>query len=137
MEYIKKRDAASWGILAGIITLTYFFFSDGRFSLIFTLAGMVQSFGFALIVLKIRMSRSVSGLSKETFICYAIIFALRSIIFIFYKVLTNLFRVIYLMTLQETPFSKYNKFQQLPFVDIFCMPYMVHSKQAITKTQTP
>lgn len=86
MEYLKKQDAISWGILAAIIIVTYLFFSDGEFSLIFTLAGTVQAFGFALIVLKIRRSRSVSGLSRETFICYAIIFAVRSIIFIFYKV---------------------------------------------------
>lgn len=28
MEYIKKADAISWGILAGIILITYLFFSD-------------------------------------------------------------------------------------------------------------
>ena len=86
MEYIKKADAISWGVLAGIVLVTYLFFSDGEFSLVFTLAGTVQAFGFALIVLRIRKSRSVSGLSRETFICYAIIFTIRSIIFIFFKV---------------------------------------------------
>lgn len=86
MEYIKKADAIAWGILASIILLTYLFFSDGEFSLIFTLAGTVQTFGFALIIMKIRRSRSVAGLSRETFICYFIIFFLRSIIFIFFKV---------------------------------------------------
>jgi hypothetical protein len=64
MEYFKKQDAISWGILAAIILTTYIFFSDGEFSLIFTLSGTVQAFGFALIVLKIRRSRSVSGLSR-------------------------------------------------------------------------
>ena len=87
MEYIKKADAISWGILGAIVLVTYLFFSDGEFSLIFTLAGTVQAFGFGLIVMKIRKSRSVSGLSRETFICYAIIFTIRSIIFIFFKVL--------------------------------------------------
>lgn len=86
MEYIKKADAISWGVLGIIVMVTYLFFSDGEFSLIFTLAGTVQAFGFGLIVIKIRKSRSVSGLSRETFICYAIIFTLRSIIFIFFKV---------------------------------------------------
>jgi hypothetical protein len=50
------------------------------------LAGTVQVFGFALIVLKIRKSRSVTGLSREAFISYFIIFLIRSLIFIFYKV---------------------------------------------------
>lgn len=29
MEYIKKADAISWGILAAVILITYLFFSDG------------------------------------------------------------------------------------------------------------
>jgi hypothetical protein len=64
MKNIKKEDAISWGILVVIILLLYFVFSDGQFSLIFTLAGTIQTFGFALIVIKIRRSRSVSGLSR-------------------------------------------------------------------------
>jgi hypothetical protein len=51
-------------VLAGIILLVYFVFSDGEFSLVLTLSGTVQTFGFALIVLKIRKSRSVGGLSR-------------------------------------------------------------------------
>ena len=86
MEYIKKADAISWGILGFVILITYLFFSDGEFSLIFTLAGTVQAFGFALILIKIRKSRSVSGLSRETFICYFVIFIIRTIIYVFYKV---------------------------------------------------
>lgn len=85
MEYIKKADAISWGVLGFVILITYLFFSDGQFSLIFTLAGTVQAFGFALILIKIRKSRSVSGLSRETFICYLVIFTIRTIIYVFYK----------------------------------------------------
>ena len=73
-------------VLAGIILLVYFLFSDGEFSLVFTLSGTVQTFGFALVVLKIRKSRSVGGLSRETFICYTLIFAIRAVLFMFYKV---------------------------------------------------
>lgn len=64
MKAFQKEDAVYWGALAAIVLLLYFVFSDGQFSLIFTLAGTVQTFGFALIVLKIRKSRSVSGLSR-------------------------------------------------------------------------
>lgn len=64
MKVFQKEDAVYWGALAGVVLLLYFVFSDGQFSLIFTLAGTVQTFGFALIVLKIRKSRSVSGLSR-------------------------------------------------------------------------
>jgi hypothetical protein len=64
MGIFKKEDAAYWAILSAIILVLYFVFSDGEFSLIFTLSGTVQTFGFVLIVVKIRKSRSVSGLSR-------------------------------------------------------------------------
>jgi uncharacterized protein with PQ loop repeat len=83
---VKKEDAISWGILGGIVLLLYFVFSDGQFSLIFTLAGTVQTFGFALIAIKIRKSRSVTGLSRETFICYGVIFFVRFFLFLLFKV---------------------------------------------------
>jgi hypothetical protein len=86
MAYFKKEDIISWGILGAVVLLLYFVFSDGQFSLIFTLAGTVQTFGFALIAVKIRKSRSVTGLSRETFICYAVVFSVRFLLFIFFKV---------------------------------------------------
>jgi hypothetical protein len=86
MKFVKKEDAVSWGVLAVIVLLLYFVFSDGQFSLIFTLAGTVQTFGFALIAIKIRKSRSVTGLSRETFICYGVIFLVRFFLFMIYKV---------------------------------------------------
>lgn len=83
---VKKEDALAWGVLGVIILLLYLVFSDGQFSVIFTLAGTVQTFGFALIAIKIRKSRSVTGLSRETFICYAIIFFVRFVLFMVFKV---------------------------------------------------
>jgi hypothetical protein len=64
MKYVKKDALISWGILAALVAFIYFQFSSGQFSFIFTLAGTVQTFGFALIVIKIRKSRSVTGLSR-------------------------------------------------------------------------
>jgi hypothetical protein len=95
MAYFKKEDLVSWGILGAIILILYFVFSDGQFSLIFTLAGTVQTFGFALIAVKIRKSRSVQGLSRETFICYTVIFFVRFFLFMFFKVRVLLFRAIF------------------------------------------
>ena len=86
MKYLNKEIVLSWAPLLAIILVIYYMFSSGQFSFIFTLAGTVQTFGFALIVIKIRRSRSVTGLSRETFICYTLVFALRSILFQFYKV---------------------------------------------------
>lgn len=86
MQFLKKDVLISWAPLAVILFFIYYQFSSGEFSLIFTLAGTVQTFGFALIVVKIKKSRSVTGLSRETFICYTIIFALRSLLFQFFKV---------------------------------------------------
>ncbi len=88
----KKEDGFSWTILVIIITILYFVFSDGKFSIIFTLAGTVQTFGFALITIKIKRSRTVTGLSRETFICYTLIFGIRALLFMFYRVTDQLFR---------------------------------------------
>ena len=60
----KKEDGFSWTLLAITLMILYFVFSDGKFSIIFTLAGTVQTFGFALIMLKITRSRTVTGLSR-------------------------------------------------------------------------
>lgn len=60
----KKEDGFSWTLLGIIVMILYFVFSDGKFSIIFTLAGTVQTFGFALIVIKIKRSRTVTGLSR-------------------------------------------------------------------------
>ena len=83
---LKKEDGFSWTILAIIVMILYFVFSDGKFSIVFTLAGTVQTFGFALIVVKINRSRSVTGLSRETFLCYTVIFSIRAVLFMIYKV---------------------------------------------------
>lgn len=60
----KKEDGFSWTLLTIVIVIVYFLFSDGKFSIIFTLAGTVQTFGFALIAVKIKRSRTVTGLSR-------------------------------------------------------------------------
>ena len=86
MKYLNKEVVLSWAPLVAIVVVIYYMFSSGQFSFIFTLAGTVQTFGFGLIVVKIRKSRSVTGLSRETFICYTIIFALRTILFQIYRV---------------------------------------------------
>ena len=92
LKKIKKEDIVSWGALLVVVLFIWFVLSDGQFSLIFTLAGTVQTFGFALIIVKIRRSRSVTGLSRETFINYTIIFGVRSVIFFLYNVQVGLCR---------------------------------------------
>ena len=64
MKYLNKEVVLSWAPLVAIVLVIYYMFSSGQFSFIFTLAGTVQTFGFALIVVKIRKSRSVTGLSR-------------------------------------------------------------------------
>jgi hypothetical protein len=64
MKYLQNKDTKYWIGLAVIVILLFFIFSDKEFSVIFTFSGTVQTFGFALIVIKITRSRSVNGLSK-------------------------------------------------------------------------
>lgn len=106
MNYLKNKDVKYWIGLVVIILLLFFIFSDKEFSVIFTLSGTVQTFGFALIVIKITRSRSAAGLSKEMFICYTIIFSIRSILFLFYKVNLSPFRDTFLSIPLAILFSK-------------------------------
>ena len=99
LKKIKKEELIYWAVLVAIILFLYFVFSNGEFSVIFTLAGTVQTFGFALIFIKIRRSRSVTGLSRETFICYLVIFGLRFLLFLKFKVPLPIRRAIFLTTL--------------------------------------
>ena len=108
-----------WGVLAVIVGLLYFVFSDGHFSIIFTLAGTVQTFGFALIVIKIRRSRSVTGISKECFISYTVVFGVRFLVFMFYRVRVSTVRVTCpvtpLATLSSRPRNSWPPRSQLTF----------------------
>lgn len=106
----KKEDGFSWSVLAIIVMILYFVFSDGKFSIIFTLAGTVQTFGFALIVLKIKRSRSVTGLSRETFLCYTLIFSIRAFLFMIYKVPMDQLRDIFPTIPQEMSYSESNNY---------------------------
>ena len=108
MEYLKNKDLKYWLGLLAFIAIIFFFFSSKEFSIIFTLSGTVQTFGFALIVIKITRSRSVAGLSKETFICYTTVFSLRAVLFLFYKVLSYLLRAIFHMIRVAISFSEFN-----------------------------
>jgi len=70
----NKKELFSWGLLVvGLITI-YVLFSDGDFSFLLTVAGLIQMFGFFLISLRVQNKQSVSGLSRNTQICYAISF---------------------------------------------------------------
>ena len=119
MKAINKEDTLYWVILGIIILILYFVFSDGQFSLIFTLAGTVQTFGFALIAIKIRKSRSVTGLSRETFICYTVIFGVRFILFMFFKVIITPFRAICQTIQLAISYSKFKKGSRCFYLDTF------------------
>jgi len=131
MKVFKKEDGVYWIVLAIIVLILYFVFSDGQFSLIFTLAGTVQTFGFALVVLKIRKSRSVAGLSRETFICYTIIFAIRAVLFLKFKVSLRKYRDIYPMTPLAMSSSVYKSSQLHYFLDIFFIAFALLSERVI------
>ena len=136
MKFIKREDAAYWSVLVAIILLLYFVFSDGQFSLIFTLSGTVQTFGFALIVLKIRKSRSVTGLSRQTFICYTVVFGLRFILFLFFRVPAQIFRDTYPMIQPAILFLKPSSLLPLSSQPTYCIASLFCLKPATIKIST-
>lgn len=64
MNIYRSSDFKYWVGLAAVILILFFGVSDRQFSVLFTFSGTLQTFGFALVVLKIKRSRSVSGLSR-------------------------------------------------------------------------
>lgn len=136
MKYLKKDDIGYWIVLTVLIVVLYFGFSDGEFSVIFTLTGTVQTFGFVLIVLKIRKSRSVTGLSRETFICYTIIFSIRTVLFFLYKVLFYTLRDICHMTRLGTLCLKSKRLLLQHWLSTFFTAFRCRSERAIIETWT-
>jgi hypothetical protein len=64
MKYLKNADFRYWLALVACVLILYFGLSDRQFSVLFTLSGTVQTFGFLLVIIKTLKSRSVSGLSR-------------------------------------------------------------------------
>jgi len=52
-------------------------FSDKDFSFVLTMAGMLQCFGFFLLLHKIRVQKSVAGISSKTLQIYVMVFMFR------------------------------------------------------------
>jgi hypothetical protein len=52
-------------------------FSDKDFSFVLTMAGMLQTFGFFLLLHKIRVQKSVAGISSKTLQIYVMVFMFR------------------------------------------------------------
>ncbi|KAL4453414.1 hypothetical protein ABPG74_017621 [Tetrahymena malaccensis] len=71
-QFLKnnQKELLQWGAFVFITIFVFLFFSSGDFSFILTLSSLVQTFGFVLLVWKVYRSRSISGLSRNTLVCY-------------------------------------------------------------------
>eukprot|EP00742_Colponemidia_sp_Colp-10_P004126 GILJ01004404.1.p1 GENE.GILJ01004404.1~~GILJ01004404.1.p1 ORF type:complete len:321 (-),score=25.40 GILJ01004404.1:70-933(-) len=73
----RKEGIKYWLGFAAIIAFAFYFFSDGDFSFLLTLAGAIQCFGFFIIFFKVRSQKSCSGVSLKTLQLYGIVFVSR------------------------------------------------------------
>jgi len=81
----NRKELMYWvGLLVAIIVV-YAFFSEGDFSFLLTLSGIVQMFGFFIIAINAYTTRSVSGLSKNTITCYCVAFFSKCLSILFYE----------------------------------------------------
>jgi hypothetical protein len=81
----NRKELMYWVFLMVGIVVIYSLFSEGDFSFLLTLSGIIQMFGFFIIAMSCYTNRSVSGLSKQTILCYAISFAAKCISILFYE----------------------------------------------------
>lgn len=74
MKLVKenKKGLGLWLSFGFIVYAIFSFFSSGDFSFTMTLGSLVQMFGFLLLALKVYSTGSISGLSKNSVICYLI-----------------------------------------------------------------
>ena len=131
MNRVFKYETPSWCaklmcsvyfLISGIFLVAYGTYGNwaGNSPWVLKYVFLILSLVFLLIVLKINKNRSVVGLSLQTFISYTIIFGIRSIIFIFYKVSIMInCRDIYLKIQQEISYLYYNNLWQLPYQGTF------------------
>lgn len=68
----NKKNLLYWIAFSVAVYGIFAFFSSGDFSFVLTLGSLVQMFGFSLIALRTFSSKSVTGLSKNSIICYTI-----------------------------------------------------------------
>merc|ERR550537_653050 len=68
---------ATYSIMVGVVLAIWHHFSDKDFSFVLTVAGMLQTFAFFLLLHKIRVQKSVAGISSKTLQVYVLVFMFR------------------------------------------------------------
>jgi hypothetical protein len=73
----RKKDIIFWVIALFLILLIFLLISSKDFSFLLTLASIMQCFSFIIIIIKVKIYQNTSGLSVNTFYCYAILLICR------------------------------------------------------------
>ncbi|KAK8807259.1 hypothetical protein WA158_004018 [Blastocystis sp. Blastoise] len=69
-----------WSFFAFFLLFSYHFLSDGDFSFFLTLSSIMNCFGFILVLYKILVTKSVSGISMKTIFCFIHVYLCRCIV---------------------------------------------------------
>ena len=80
----RKKDIIFWTSIIIIILLIFIFISSKDFSFFLVLSSIIQTCAFTIILVKVTNFQSVSGLSSNTLICYAILLFARLTSTLFY-----------------------------------------------------
>lgn len=73
----NKFSFLAWSALAVVILFVYHMFSDGDFSFLLTLGNAITMFAFVILLVKVRDSKNVAGVSLKTLEMYALVFFFR------------------------------------------------------------
>eukprot|EP01066_Platyproteum_vivax_P001788 Platyproteum_vivax@DN1224_c0_g1_i2.p1 len=64
-----KNTMLPWTLLVFGLLVVYHMYSDGDYSVMLTVGSVIQSFSFLLILVKILVTKSTSGVSRGMFLC--------------------------------------------------------------------
>lgn len=81
----NKFTFLAWTALLVFILFVYHLFSDGDFSFLLTLGGLINCFAFVILLVKIRDQKSASGLSLKTLELYLLVFFFRLCSILFFE----------------------------------------------------
>lgn len=80
-----KFTVLAWTTLAIAILFVYHLASDGDFSFLLTLGGIVNCFAFAILLVKMRDQKNASGVSLKTLEVYVLVFIFRLCSVLFFE----------------------------------------------------
>lgn len=81
----NRLNVIMYSVAFVLVLFVYHFLSDGDFSFLLTLGSLTRLFGFVLVLMRVVLEKSCTGISLKTLECYAVVFFCRLMSIMFYE----------------------------------------------------